>query len=346
LFLATFVFSHENDYPNWMDNQINRDLSYFKNTPISISELNRFFNDKFLDLYLVKFTIHNNRVYVENLIKTGKGCPIYRVNCIKAALWTLCKTFSLPDMVFLVSIFDGLGVDEKLPVFVMSKKKSADRLILMPDFEALCAKYQVLENQDITKYEFPWDKKQAQLIWRGSTAQRLSDDTDYMTLDNVHLFSRVSLCILSKMFPDLIDAKFTLLAQGGEYISYLQQFKGEFVSFEKQLEYKYHILIDGNSSPYSASGWKFFSNSLIFKPDSSWIQWYYNALEAEVHYIPVKENLDDLVDKIEWAKAFDEEAEIIAQNARQFAINNLTLEKNLIYLYNLLLKYSQLKFIN
>lgn len=330
--------------PKWMTTQINEDLSYFQNKPISINKINDILANKPF-LYLIKFSIFNNKLKIEPLFEDNVGLT-YRINAFKDALRTLCKALPMPNTVFLISMHDGLGADEELPIFVMSKNKNLKSLVLIPDFEILRERYQVLEGIDITQYEPTWCEKQPKMIWRGSTSQLSYDgNVHYIMPDNLHLFSRILLCNYSQLFPELIDAKFTFFAQGAEHIPSLQEFRGDFISFEEQLKYKYHILVDGNACAYSASGWKFFTNSLIFKPNSPLIQWYYNALTPGIHYLPLKENLEDIIDKIQWAMEHDKEAETIAQNARQFAINNLTYEYNLIYIYQLLLQYSQLQFV-
>ena len=187
-------------------------------------------------------------------------------------------------MEFLISLADGVEISENfrkgIPLFAMCKGMG-QQCILIPDFDALNQGYQVLHNVDITQFALPWESKVPMMIWRGSTAQGVA-----ITNSNFHRLSRVKLCELSYEQPQLIDAKFTIFAQFAEPVSYLEQFKGEIISFEDQLNYKYHILIDGNASSYSASGWKFFANSLVFKPSSKWIQWYYNQLIPWVHYIP------------------------------------------------------------
>ena len=92
--------------------------------------------------------------------------------------------------------------------------------------------------------------------------------------------------------------------------------------------------------------WKHFSNSVIFKPDSRWVQWYYAAMEPYVHYIPVNKNLDDLVESLQWALQHDEQAKAIAQNCRDFALTHMTLTHDLVYLYYVIMKYSPLNFVS
>lgn len=40
--------------------------------------------------------------------------------------------------------------------------------------------------------------------------------------------------------------------------------------------------------------------------DTVWYEWYYDILKPWVHYVPVKRDLSDLVEKIEWLKENDD----------------------------------------
>lgn len=51
-----------------------------------------------------------------------------------------------------------------------------------------------------------------------------------------------------------------------------------------------------------------------------------------MHYIPFKNDLSDLTEKIKWAMDHDEEAQLISKRGREFAINNL-LPKDIICYY-------------
>src|SRR5579872_1240329 len=325
--------------PDWINEQINEDFAPFRNASISRSELQNYYETHSTDLFLVKFTIRNNKIHTECKVKNS-GIE-YRSEAFEKALRDIAEVAPLPDAVFLISMHDAFGIAAKVPIFGMCKRYPDKATILIPDFDALRAKFQVLKRKDLTREAPSWERKRNQLIWRGSTAQG-SLDGELMRPDNVHRFSRVILCGLSQSYPHLIDAKFTFFAQGGEHIPSLQAFQAKSMPFEELMLYKYQIFIDGNVSAYSASGWKFFTNSLIFKPESQWIQWYYGALKPYVHYIPIKEDLADLVEKVQWARDHDGEAKALAKNCREFALTHLTLPDNLLYLYWAISQYSHL----
>lgn len=88
--------------------------------------------------------------------------------------------------------------------------------------------------------------------------------------------------------------------------------------------------------PYLLAG-----GSLLFKQDSKYYEHFYNQLLPYVHYIPVKIDLSDLVEKIHWAIANDAKAKEIAKNGQIFANNHLLPKDVYCYYANLLQAFSQ-----
>ncbi len=335
----TFNQKLKEPVPQWMKQQIEEDLSALRNQPIKRSQISDYYCASSPEHYLVQFTIRNNEITTECKTSNSEGIE-YRKRAYEDALKAISRYVRLPDTVFLISMHDAYTLSNGVPVFSMCKRESDYWAILVPDFDALREKFQVLPTKDLTVYEPRWEDKKDLLIWRGSTAQA-SLDGELMRPDNIHRFSRVILCELSQKYPELIDAKFTFFAQGGENIPYLKRFQARQMPFEELIQYKHHLFIDGNVSPYSASGWKFFINSLIFKPDSPWIQWYFNALRPYEHYIPLQKDLSDLVEKFLWVKNHSEEASRIVRQTREFAVKNLILSNHWLYFYYLLEEYSR-----
>ncbi len=71
--------------------------------------------------------------------------------------------------------------------------------------------------------------------------------------------------------------------------------------------------------------------------DRKWKEFFYKDLKPYEHYIPVKEDLSDFSEQITWAETHQEEALKIARNAQNYAIENLSREKAIQYLENVLL---------
>ena len=76
--------------------------------------------------------------------------------------------------------------------------------------------------------------------------------------------------------------------------------------FHVHLQYKYQINIDGTVAayrlPYLLSG-----DSVVLKQDSGYYEHFYNELRPWEHFIPIRADLGDLLEKIHWARDHDEE---------------------------------------
>jgi FMN phosphatase YigB (HAD superfamily) len=76
--------------------------------------------------------------------------------------------------------------------------------------------------------------------------------------------------------------------------------------------YKALLLLDGNTASGRSSLWVH-QGSVLLKPDSVFSEWYYHLLKPWVHYVPVREFLEDLEEQAEW----------VTNNATQAALSCL-----------------------
>uniref|UniRef100_A0A2K6QJ98 Glycosyl transferase CAP10 domain-containing protein n=1 Tax=Rhinopithecus roxellana TaxID=61622 RepID=A0A2K6QJ98_RHIRO len=114
---------------------------------------------------------------------------------------------------------------------------------------------------------------------------------------------RFELVQLRRKHPELIDTAFTNFF----FFKHDDSLCGPIVkhiSFFDFFEHKYQINIDGTVAAYL----------------------------SPKHYIPVKSNLSDLLEKLKWAKDDDEKAKKIAKARQEFARNNL-MDDNIVYYY-------------
>ena len=51
--------------------------------------------------------------------------------------------------------------------------------------------------------------------------------------------------------------------------------------------------------------------SLIFKQDSEYYEHFYHQLEPWVHYVPLKQDISDIEEKLQWAIEHDDEVSIL-----------------------------------
>ena len=69
-----------------------------------------------------------------------------------------------------------------------------------------------------------------------------------------------------------------------------------------------------------------FSGRPLLMVDRRYVEYFTDDLKPWEHYIPVKEDLSDLVDKHEWLKHNEGESLKIAARAKDYALNNFTMD--------------------
>lgn len=326
--------------PQWMVEQIDKDLKPFQEKGISMEKLDpRFRGQRIEDLNVVRFTVSNRHL---SFAVNNKTLDRRQFRQILAFFTKLNDLVPLPDVDFMVSMEDGFSEDLGLnyPLMVYAKAKSADGLLLIPDFKALVGYNTLRQRMTEGGKKYPWDKKKPQAFWRGATTG------GYLTLANWDQFARTKLVLLSLKHPQEVDARINKFVQCDPAVPELLQAKGmrgNTVDQMDHLKYKYLIDVDGNTCTFERCFWELLSNSLLFKQETPNIQWYYGALKPFEHYVPVKEDLSDLLEKLAWAKAHDAEAQQIAENATAFVKQNLNAEDSFIYMAYLLQEYAKLQ---
>ena len=95
-------------------------------------------------------------------------------------------------------------------------------------------------------------------------------------------------------------------------------YTNDFLTMRQQSEFKYIIHVDGNVNAYRLLT-TMTTGSLVLRVMSPYTSWVDHMIKAKVHYIPVKEDLSDLLDVIKWCKRNDERCREIANNGLVFA---------------------------
>jgi hypothetical protein len=104
--------------------------------------------------------------------------------------------------------------------------------------------------------------------------------------------------------------------------------------------YRYLMDVDGHTANTPRVALLLHSNSVMVKQVTDDMLWFYPALKPYVHFIPVKQDLSDLLPQLEWAKNHEKECTEIVRNANQLAAEALSPEAIYLYLYRLLEAYS------
>lgn len=92
----------------------------------------------------------------------------------------------------------------------------------------------------------------------------------------------------------------------------------EFLNIPQQLEYKFIACIEGNDVATSLK-WVMSSNSIAVSPPLNYETWFMEGtLIPDYHYIEVKPDYSDLIEKMNYYIAHPQEAEAIIQHAHEY----------------------------
>ncbi|MDB2614385.1 glycosyltransferase family 90 protein, partial [Chlamydiales bacterium] len=144
--------------------------------------------------------------------------------------------------------------------------------------------------------------------------------------------------------PFKINAKF-LIDRNKEFIKEGEAYRyvGKCTSLGDHLKYKYLIDVDGMTSTWPKSYYLLLSNSVYFKTSSDYVQWFHGALKPYKHYVPIKNDLSDLIKQIHCAICHDTVAQRIAEKGMHFANESLSEEAVYLYIYKLLQAYASIQ---
>ncbi len=317
-------------------------------------------NEARQEFFISRFQIVDNKLYADSV---DLNFPFYIefLNYLQKLLYS----YKIPDVDFIFHMKDGIFANQSLrekflniPSFLMSKDLKAfyenDRLLL-PDLFMMGSNWYELKTRIETSNNiYPWSDKINQIFWRGFTTG--NGEMEY-SIDNFDKFPRLTLVMLSKLYPDLIDAKFNRFSfdknKSGEDLRLVLNIlsngvpeseieKTQTIPEEDHLKYKYLISIDGNTCAWMRVPWIMLSNSVLVKQETSKMEWFYPAIKPYVHYVPVNERLTDLLSQIQWMKTHDLELEKISANAQNFVKNNLMPEHIDAYSVIILNEYHKL----
>ncbi len=329
---------------DWMDRVVSAEFAPFEKQGITKSLLDSTWDNCKTYKEFKRFKILDSTVY-------GDECKI------KHLLEALVKRYKIPDVDFIYfnedrikpSFFRRKAYKKCAPILVSAKHRSLDKVILFSDWvydiEDLQKGWNALIKTVNEHQNIDWSQKTDKLFWRGTPWD--GPHFGMYNFNNWKTLPRGKLVHESRKHPELIDAAFSEypLQCVQESLDRCRQEMGEiqFTAWDEVFRFKYQMAIDGVTCSFPATQWKLLSGCLTFKQDSPDIMYFYDELVAWKHYIPVRTDLADLIEKIQWAKNHDAEARVIAQNGRSFALNHLMPEHILLYCYKVLLKYASLQ---
>ncbi len=342
LFFCSLSWAGPND---WMDEAIEKDFSPFS-SGITLEMIEK--ASPQWHRY-VRFKIIDNKVYGPS----GKTHNLLSV---------LCRKYTIPDVEFLYLVEDGFvrgprgernppTVDG--PVLASTKHEDFTHVIYFADWnfdptrtdpEHCSEAYDWTYNSILveqTSKELPWESKIPTAIWRGGLQGYQYDYSPRGFFET----PRGKLCYLSSVYPHHLNAGTNWLETSVQRIIRNTGFDPHkpFLSVREHLRFKYQVNVDGHTATYPGLQWRLLSNCTVLKQKSKNKMWYFYPLKPWVHYVPIEEDLSDLIEKIEWCKQNDAEAKKIAMQGRKLAQESLLPEHCCLYCYKVLKKYASLQ---
>lgn len=280
---------------------------------------------------LCHYVIKNNMIY-----RKTYGEHVGFKMFMDAILLSLARKVVLPDLEFFVNLGDWPLVQKAMvphlqqPLPILSWCASDESYdIVMPTYDITESTLETMGRVSLDMLAVQantgpkWSNKSSMAFWRGRDSRQ----------------ERLDLVKLSRQHPDVIDAKLTNMfffkhtEDLGDIVKH--------ISFYDFFKHKYQLNIDGTVAayrfPYLMGG-----SSVIIKQDSNYYEHFYKDLKPYQHYIPMKHDLSDVMQQIQWAKDNDSQAEQIARNAQTYVRENLLAKDIFCYHAILLQEYSKL----
>ncbi|KAJ7194674.1 glycosyl transferase family 90-domain-containing protein [Mycena pura] len=187
-----------------------------------------------------------------------------------------------------------------------------------------------------------WADKTPKLYWRGTNSG------GRMYGDNYHAFPRFRLIDIGRKHPNLTDVMlsdfhYDLCGEECDAEAIKKEYDIAHASFPREDVYKYKYVFDVDGNSFSGRYLGLLrSGTLVFK-STIFLEYFGDWLRPFEHYIPVLPDLSDLVEKLEWAIAHDEEAQKIQQAGQAFAERVITDAQNDCYFSLVLLEWARLQ---
>ncbi|KAJ7065465.1 glycosyl transferase family 90-domain-containing protein [Mycena amicta] len=262
----------------------------------------------------------------------------------------------LKDVPFLLSASSAEFTTDLVPVLSMTKLADGASAAGQPGGGHTCFADIVMPGEFYYrnswwagKFEYAnnvlWEDKKDVLYWRGKS------NGGHIRHSNHKSFPRFRLIDLARQ-PEvkqkgLLDVRITEWHEwhctdncDADAIKSEYNITGDKEPREDAYKYKYLLDVDGNSFSGRYLG-LLRSGSLVFK-STAFAEFFTPWLVPYEHFVPVRPDLADLVEKVEWARNHDSEARRIQETGRIFAEKVLTDDQNDCYWFALMMEWGAL----
>ncbi|XP_017347353.1 protein O-glucosyltransferase 3 isoform X2 [Ictalurus punctatus] len=305
------------------DPQIKQDFSAFPS--IELQQVRQEVPLRFSNRGVIHYTIISNQLHRRAL---GKYTDFKMFS--DEMLLSLMRKVRVPDVEFFINVGDWpletrkvSDVPRPLPIISWCGSKDT-RDIILPTYDITHSTLETMRgvSNDLLSVQGNtgpvWGNKTERAFFRGRDSRE----------------ERLNLVTMSKKNPELLDAGITAFFFFREREKDLG--KAPLVGFFDFFKYKYQVNVDGTVAAYRFP-YLMLGNSVVMKQDSSYYEHFYTHLRPGRHYLQLKRDLSDLIEKIQWAKENDGEVEAVAR-AGQALVRELLQPHRLYCYYYMVLK--------
>ena len=183
-------------------------------------------------------------------------------------------------------LFGDVNYSPNIPTFVKSRP-------IDNNYNSVLMKLNEIRHFYFVRKDIPFSSKKDSLVWRGASHQNLRKGF----LDSFYSKS------------DMIDVGDPSTADG--------IYSSSFLTISQQLKHKFILSIEGNDVATNTK-WIMSSNSLCFMRKPRYETWFMEGkLIPNFHYVLLKDDFSDILDKIEYFLSNPEEAKFIIKNANE-----------------------------
>ncbi|XP_037335079.2 protein O-glucosyltransferase 1 [Pungitius pungitius] len=248
----------------------------------------------------------------------------------------------LPDLEMVVNVRDypqvPTWVQPTLPVFSFSKTADYQDIMypawtfweggpaVWPIYPTGLGRWDLMRD-DLKKSSarWPWKQKESKGFFRGS---RTSPERD-------------PLILLSREAPELVDAEYTKNQAWKSERDTLGSPPAKEIPLVDHCKYKYLFNFRGVAASFRLKH-LFLCGSLVFHVGDEWQEFFYPQLQPWVHYIPVKQDLSDVRELLQFVQENDAVALEIATRGKEFIVDHLRMQDVSCYWERLLTEFGHL----
>lgn len=170
------------------------------------------------------------------------------------------------------------------------------------------------------RFSVAWDERSSDVIWRGHFSGQGMFSLHRDLADHPGVKQRLRLALKAQELQG-IDVRFVPGAKSDAAALLAAGLLGDRVQMTSWKSCKFAIDIDGFSNAWSNLLERFHLGCCVLKVDSpfGFRQWYYDRLIPFETHVPVRADLSDLAEKLDWIRANDTECQAIAANGQALA---------------------------